>query len=151
MKAITLALALVVSTAQANWSRADLEKQAGIAAAKHGVPAEALKAICTRESNWNPTALGRAGEVGLCQIRPTTVLMMYGAEWRTDLSEKDRLYLIERELYSPIRNLHLAALYLRWMLREADGDITLAIAGYNAGPGAIRYVRRVQLTMRDYQ
>lgn len=150
-RALLVALTLFAAPTEAGWTRAALEKEAERAAAQYGVPAHALKAICTRESNWNPTAIGAVGEIGLCQLRPTTVLMLYGPTWRAELPQAERLALIRQELFNPVRNLQLAARYMRWMIREAGDDLALAIAGYNAGPGAIRYVRRVQTTMETYE
>ena len=140
----------LITPAYANWNRASLERHAEATARRYEVPAEALKAICERESSWNPKALGQAGEIGLCQLRPQTVALMKGPNWRRDLTDQDRIKLIQRELYDPEKNLEWAAKYLRWMMREARGDITLAIAAYNAGPGVIRYVNRVKDSMGDY-
>ena len=141
---------LLITPAYANGSRSSLERHAEAAARRNQVPVEALKAICERESSWNPKALGQAGEIGLCQLRPQTVAQMKGPNWRRDLKDQDRIKLIETELYDPAKNLEWAAKYLRWMMREAKGDITLAIAAYNAGPGVIRYVNRVKDSMGDY-
>lgn len=140
----------LVMPAQANWSREALVRHAEVTAMRYQIPAETLKAICERESGWNPKAVGQAGEIGLCQLRPETVALMKGPNWRLDLTLTDRIQLIQRELFDPTKNLEWAAKYLRWMIREAKGDITLAIAAYNAGPGVIRYVHRVKLSMEDY-
>jgi soluble lytic murein transglycosylase-like protein len=146
---VIFACAAVVP-ADANWSRASLQKKAEVTANRFQVPAEALKAICERESGWNPNALGSVGEIGLCQLRPQTVALMKGRNWRLDLTLDERLQLIQQELYDPNKNLEYAARYLRWMIREAKGDITLAIAAYNAGPGVIRYVHGVKDSMGSY-
>jgi soluble lytic murein transglycosylase-like protein len=140
----------VVIPADANWNRASLQRRAEMMADRYRVPSEALKAICERESGWNPKAVGSAGEIGLCQLRPQTVALMRGPGWRRDLSDEQRIALIQQELYNPDTNLEWAARYLRWMIREAKGDITLAIAAYNAGPGVIRYVNRVKDSMQGY-
>ncbi len=141
---------MLVVPVDANWSRASLERHAEVTAKRFQVPAETLKAICERESSWNPNALGQAGEIGLCQLRPQTVALMKGPNWRRDLNDQDRIKLIQRELFDPTKNLEWAAKYLRWMMKEARGDVTLAIAAYNAGPGIIRYVNRVKDSMGDY-
>ncbi len=137
-------LLIFIAPAQAGLNRASLERHADAAAARYGVPAETLKAICGRESSWNPRAVGPVGEIGLCQLRPQTVALMKGPNWRSDLSEAERIKLIEQELFDPTTNLAWAAKYLKWMMREAKGDMSLAIAAYNAGPGVIRYVNRVK-------
>lgn len=151
MKQLLILLAALVALPAYGWSRSVLEKTAEATATRYQVPADALKAICQRESSWNPKAVGRAGEIGLCQLRPETVALMKGPNWRRDLDEQGRMSLIQQELYDPRKNLEWAAKYLRWMIREANGDITLAIAAYNAGPGVIHYVKRVKLSMQDYQ
>lgn len=144
VKWLPMLLFAVVAPAQASLSRSALERYADLAATRYGVPAETLKAICGRESSWNPKAVGPVGEIGLCQLRPQTVALMKGPNWRSDLMEAQRIKLIEKELFDPRTNLAWAAKYLRWMIREAKGDMSLAIAAYNAGPGVIRYVNRVK-------
>lgn len=151
MKQLVAFVLVILALPAYAWTRAALERHAEATAARYDVPADALKAICQRESSWNPKAVGRAGEIGLCQLRPETVALMKGPNWRRDLSEPERISLIQQELYDPQKNLEWAAKYLRWMMREANGDITLAIAAYNAGPGVIHYVRRVKLSMQDYK
>lgn len=150
-KALWLFVAAIVAPAQAGVSRTYLEKQAELVAHKHGIPGKTLKAICARESSWNPNAVGPVGEIGLCQLRPTTVASMKGKDWRADLSEAERLKLIEKELFEPRTNLHWAARYIKMMIKEADGDVTLAIAAYNAGPGIIRYVKRVRTSIAEFE
>ena len=145
-----LLLSAVAVPADANWSKSALQRRAEITAKRFHVPAETLKAICERESSWNPQAVGSYGEIGLCQLRPQTVALMKGPNWRKDLSDDARIALITRELYDPTKNLEWAAKYLRWMIREARGDVTLAIAAYNAGPGVIRYVNNVKDSMEGY-
>lgn len=143
-------LSALAAPADASWSKSALERRAEIMAKRYGVPGETLKAICERESSWNPLAVGRQGEIGLCQLRPETVLLMKGPNWRRDLSDSARIALVTRELYDPITNLEWAAKYLHWMIKEARGDVTLAIAAYNAGPGVIRYVNNVKDSMEAY-
>lgn len=151
MKSLMIVLLVLVAmpASAAQWKRETLERHAETIAGRYGVPADTLKAICERESSWNPRAVGSVGEIGLCQLRPQTVALMKGATWRKDLNENERIKLIESELFDPRANLAWAAQYLRWMMREAKGDITLAIAAYNAGPGVIRYVHRVKDTMGE--
>lgn len=151
MKGLMLMLlALIAMPVDAKWKRETLEKHAHTVADRYGVPADTLKAICERESSWNPSAVGSVGEIGLCQLRPQTVALMKGPNWRPELSEAERIKLIETELFDPRANLVWAARYLRWMIREARGDMNLAIAAYNAGPGVIRYVNRVKDTIGGY-
>jgi len=102
-----------------------------------------LGAVVWVESGYCVGAVGRAGEVGLGQVKPATALGL-GVD--------------PRHLAHPDHNLYAAARYLR-ELYLAFGDWTLALAAYNRGPGRVRregvdakgqaYVREV-LTVYAY-
>ncbi|THK34138.1 lytic transglycosylase domain-containing protein [Ensifer sp. MPMI2T] len=77
-------------------------------------------AMIQRESNFNPHAVSSAGARGLGQLMPGTA---------RDLGVK--------EPFSARQNLEGAATYLTEMLNEF-GSLELALAAYNAGPGAVR-------------
>lgn len=84
-----------------------------------GVPAPLLKAVVSAESNYNPSALSPKGALGLMQLMPATA---------RELGVHDRA--------NPIENVLGGARYLAQM-HEKFGDWTLAVAAYNAGPGAV--------------
>lgn len=88
------------------------------AAAKHGVPEDLYLRLVQRESGWNAGAVSPMGAVGLAQIMPSTA---------------DRLGI---DVDNPAQNLEGGARYLR-MMYDKFGTWRLALAAYNAGPGAV--------------
>jgi transglycosylase-like protein with SLT domain len=82
-------------------------------------------AMINRESNFNRAAVSPAGASGLGQLMPATA---------RELGVRD--------VFSPQDNLHGAALYLALML-DQFGSPELALAAYNAGPGAVRRYRGI--------
>ena len=104
-----------------------------IALAEKHFPAEPtlLLAIVGVESSWRPWAVGQAGEVGLCQVRPD----MHGAS--------------ATALADPSVNIRTAGHVLRKCLSRARGDVAGAVARYNGrGAAAEEYAARV-LTERE--
>lgn len=87
---------------------------------KWGLPPALLKAVALVESNLNPRAVSRAGAQGLMQLMPSTA---------RSLGVKNP--------FDPRENIFGAARYLRSLLDRFDGNIRLALAAYNAGPGAV--------------
>lgn len=88
--------------------------------------AEMIIRLIDRESRWTPTAIGRHGEVGLMQLRPSSV------------------GLPAHVLADPVRNIEVGIDHLRGLLSQT-GEIGLALAAYNAGlysPG-VRYARAI--------
>ena len=88
------------------------------AAAKHGVPEDLFLRLVQRESGWNPGAVSSKGASGLAQLMPSTA---------------DRLGV---DISDPKANLDGGARYLR-MMYDKFGSWRLALAAYNAGPGAV--------------
>jgi soluble lytic murein transglycosylase-like protein len=88
------------------------------AATKHGVPVGLFQRLIAQESGWNASARSVKGALGLAQLMPDTA----------------------RELgvdpLDPVQNLEGGARYLRAQF-EAFGSWPLALAAYNAGPGAV--------------
>jgi len=117
------------------------------AAQKYNLPNSLLHAVITAESSYNPTAVSRAGAVGLMQLMPETA-RRYGV--------KDRK--------NPYENIHGGSRYLRDLLTMFNNDLTLALAAYNAGEGAVKkygnkippyaetrnYVRKVRAYYAQY-
>jgi len=83
-------------------------------------PALAL-AVISVESAGRVDAVSRAGAQGLMQLIPAT------AE-RFDVADA----------FDPRQNIRGGVTYLNWLLAEFDRDVVLALAGYNAGEGAVR-------------
>lgn len=90
------------------------------AANEHGIDPALLAAVVKQESRFNPDAVSKSGAVGLGQLMPGTA---------ADMGVIDP--------FDPAQNLDGAAAYLAMLLTRYDGDIRLALAGYNAGPGTV--------------
>ena len=88
------------------------------AAAKHGVPVGLFLRLIEQESGWNAAAVSSKGAFGLAQLMPATA-----RDLRVDPVD-------------PFQNLDGGARYLRAQF-ETFGSWPLALAAYNAGPGAV--------------
>jgi Transglycosylase SLT domain len=97
------------------------------AEARFSLPSGLLDALIWTESRYNPVAVSHAGAAGLGQLMPGTAREM-GVVNRFD----------------PRANIGGAARYLRKML-DRFGTVHLALAAYNAGPGAVARVRGIPL------
>lgn len=80
-----------------------------------------VKAVALVESGFNPKAVSAKGARGLMQLLPSTA-KQYGVT----------------NLHDPYQNLKAGAAHLRGLLDEFGGNVTLALAAYNAGSGAVR-------------
>jgi len=106
-------------------SKTSIKKHAYIAiiemAAKtHNVPAALIAAVIKAESGFNPKAMSNKGAIGLMQITLST-----------------SRYLKVSNPFDPVQNILGGAKYLRELLDRFHGNMTLAVAAYNAGPGAV--------------
>jgi len=86
----------------------------------NGVDPSLVKAVALVESGFNPKAVSNKGARGLMQLLPSTA-KRYGVS----------------DLHDPYQNLRAGAAHLRDLLDEFDGNVTLALAAYNAGSGAV--------------
>jgi soluble lytic murein transglycosylase-like protein len=91
------------------------------AARRHGVDPRLVAAVARRESAFNPNATSRVGAGGIMQLMPATAK-----------------YLGVSDLYDARQNVFAGARYLRTLLDTFNGDLDLALAAYNAGPGAVQ-------------
>jgi soluble lytic murein transglycosylase-like protein len=120
-------------------SRADREQFEPLVqqhASRHALRPELVRAVIQVESGFNPRARSPKGATGLMQLMPETA---------ADLGVRDP--------YDPGENIRGGTLYLRRLLDRFDGDEELALAAYNAGPGAVdKYGRQVPpyRETRDY-
>ena len=96
------------------------------AAERHGVDRRLVEAVIVVESAGNSRAVSRKGAMGLMQLMPQRA-----AELRV------------RNPFDPLQNLEGGVRHLRDLLLRFDGDVTLALAAYNAGEEAVRNYRGV--------
>jgi soluble lytic murein transglycosylase-like protein len=84
-----------------------------------GTPPGLVRAVMMAESNGDPNAVSLAGARGLMQLMPATASTC-GAD-----------------AFNPTQNVTCGADYLKQLLVRYHGDAVLAVAAYNAGPGAV--------------
>ncbi len=104
-------------------TEADIRRYQGIveaAAKSHGVDASLVHAVISAESGYNPNAVSRKGASGLMQLMPDTA-RRYGVQ----------------NMFDPVQNVHGGVRYLKDLLGMFNGNIELAVAGYNAGENAV--------------
>ena len=91
-----------------------------------------LLALIRQESLYDPLAMSVAGAVGLTQVIPATAMDIAQKLGETDFEPRD--------LLEPSLNIEFGASYLRDQLVLFDGNLYLALAAYNGGPGnALRW------------
>jgi soluble lytic murein transglycosylase-like protein len=96
-------------------------------ASKNALNPNFVRAVIQAESGFNPRAVSNKGAMGLMQLMPQTAAE-YGV----------------LDAFNPIENIRAGVAYLKSLLVRYDHDESLALAAYNAGPGAVeKYGRSV--------
>lgn len=88
---------------------------------KYKIEPSLVSALIKVESNWDHKAVSQRGAKGLMQLMPSTA---------KDMNVNNP--------FNPEENIEGGMRYLRYLLDKFDGDIALALAAYNAGPGKIQ-------------
>lgn len=96
------------------------------AARQHGLDPRLVAAVARRESAFDENAVSNAGACGVMQLMPATAR-----------------YLGVTNVFDARQNIFGGARYLRTLLDTFGGDLDLALAAYNAGPGAVERYRGV--------
>ncbi len=128
-------------------SSAQFDEHIKAAARTHEIETHLLKAVVKAESNFNPRAVSKKGALGLMQIMPENIKELN----------------IENP-FDPRENIMAGARYLRELLNRFQGDVPLALAAYNAGPGSVEransippiketetFVKKVLMYYRDFK
>ncbi|MEA2694446.1 MAG: soluble lytic murein transglycosylase, partial [Acidobacteriota bacterium] len=97
-------------------------------AAEQHLPASLVAGLIRQESAFNPRATSRVGARGLMQLMPETA---------RDTARRLGISYRPEDLYDPHVSLRLGTAYLRELLDDFDGNLELALAGYNGGPNRI--------------
>ncbi len=87
---------------------------------REGIDPRFIHAVIWQESKYKVQARSHAGAQGLMQLMPATA-KRFGCEDRND----------------PVENIEAGTKYLRWLLKRFEGNVELALAGYNAGEGSV--------------
>ncbi len=107
--------------------RSPIDSLIAQSAARNGIDPHLILAVMKQESSFNTQAISYKGARGLMQLMPATAAR-FGV----------------RDIFDPAQNIEGGSRYLRFLLDTFNGNVELALAGYNAGENAVmRYGHQI--------
>jgi len=99
---------------------AELDQLIDVIGEREGIDPRFIHAVIWQESKYHVSARSHAGAQGLMQLMPATA-RRFGC----------------RNPHDPAENITAGTRYLSWLLKRFEGNVELALAGYNAGEGSV--------------